>query len=50
MLTAERKRRGKKKPEGLTTVDEMKTLRQLSSHPVSCFFISSVFISSVGIT
>jgi pre-mRNA-processing factor 19 len=33
MLTAERKKRGKKKPEGLTTVDEIKSFEQLSSHP-----------------
>ncbi|XP_003385193.1 PREDICTED: pre-mRNA-processing factor 19-like [Amphimedon queenslandica] len=33
MLTADRKKRGKKKPEGLCTVEEMKTFEQKSSHP-----------------
>ena len=35
MLTTDRKKRGKKKPEGLCTVEEMKTFEQKSSHPVS---------------
>ena len=34
MLTAERKKRGKKAPEGLASVEEISNYQQASSHPV----------------
>lgn len=34
MLTAERKKRGKKAPEGLASAETITNYRQLASHPV----------------
>ena len=34
MLTAERKKRGKKAPEGLASAETIASYRQLASHPV----------------
>ena len=35
MLTAERKKRGKKPPEGLFSAEDISNFRQTASHPVS---------------
>jgi pre-mRNA-processing factor 19 len=34
VLTAERKKRGKKAPEGLAAANDIRGYKQLSSHPV----------------
>ena len=36
-LTADRKRRGKKPPEGLASADAISDYQQISTHPVECY-------------
>ncbi len=39
LLTAERKKRGKKVPEDLVPSDDIRAYRPLASHPVSNFIV-----------